>query len=79
MSKKHLKKIIKEEYQKVIKEIGKTRFTNPIHVIVSPSWKDKFMRYDLLKKRCRELLDEAGIVGGLMIYHPLTHLLQVNG
>jgi len=61
-----------ENYQKVIKEIGKTRFTNPIHVIVSPAWKDKFMRYDLLKKRCRELLDEAGIVGGLMIYHPFS-------
>ena len=61
-----------ENYQKVIKEIGKTRFTNPIHVIVSPSWKDKFVRYDLLKKRCRELLDEAGIVGGLMIYHPFS-------
>lgn len=59
-----------EKYQKVIKQIGKTRFTNPIHVIVSPSWNDKFMRYDLLKKRCRELLDEAGIVGGLLIYHP---------
>jgi len=59
-----------ENYQKVIKQIGKTRFTNPIHVIVSPSWDDKFMRYDLLKKRCRELLDEAGIVGGLIIYHP---------
>ena len=61
-----------ENYQKVIKKIGKTRFTNPIHVIVSPSWKDKFVRYDLLKKRCRELLDEAGIVGGLMIYHPFS-------
>ena len=59
-----------EKYQKVLKQIGKTRFTNPIHVIVSPSWNDKFMRYDLLKKRCRELLDEAGIVGGLLIYHP---------
>jgi len=59
-----------EKYQKVIKQIGKTRFTNPIHVIVSPSWDDKFMRFDLLKKRCRELLDEAGIVGGLVIYHP---------
>jgi len=59
-----------ENYQKVVKQIGKTRFTNPIHVIVSPSWDDKFMRYDLLKKRCRELLDEAGIVGGLIIYHP---------
>lgn len=59
-----------ENYQKVLKQIGKTRFTNPIHVIVSPSWKDKFMRFDLEKKRCRELLDEAGVHSGLIIYHP---------
>jgi len=59
-----------ENYQKVIKQIGKTRFTNPIHVIISPSWNDKFMRFDLLKKKCRRLADEAGIVGGLLIYHP---------
>ena len=29
-----------ENYQKVLKQIGKTRFTNPIHVIVSPAWKE---------------------------------------
>jgi len=28
------------------------------------------MRFDLLKKRCRELLDEAGVKDGLLIYHP---------
>jgi len=61
-----------ENYQKVLKQIGKTRFTNPIHVIVSPSWKDKFMRFDLLKKRCRELLSQAGVKDGLMIYHPFS-------
>nr|AIF06858.1 hypothetical protein [uncultured marine thaumarchaeote KM3_196_F10] len=61
-----------ENYQKVITQEGKTRFTNPIHVIVSPSWKDKFMRFDLLKKRCRELLSQAGVKDGLMIYHPFS-------
>ena len=62
-----------ENYQKVIKSNpAGFRFTNPIHVIVSPAWRDKFMRFDLLKKRCRELLDEAGIVGGLLIYHPFS-------
>ena len=59
-----------ENYQSVMKQLGITRFTKPIHVIVAPSWKDKFMRFDLLKKKCRVLLDEAGIKGGLMIYHP---------
>jgi len=61
-----------ENYQKVLKQIGKTRFTNPIHVIVSPSWKEKFMRFDLEKKKCRELLDEAGVHSGLIIYHPFA-------
>jgi len=46
------------------------KYLKPIHVIVSPSWKDKFMRYDLLKKKCRKMLDRAGVQGGLMIYHP---------
>jgi len=59
-----------ENYQKILVQLGKTRFTNPIHIIVSPSWDDKFMRFDLEKKRCRELLDEAGVHSGLIIYHP---------
>jgi len=61
-----------ENYQKVVKQLGKTRFTNPIHVIVSPSWKDKFMRFDLLKKKCREILTKSGVKDGLMIYHPFS-------
>ena len=61
-----------ENYQKVVKSIGKTRFTEPVHVIVSPGWNDKFMRFDLLKNKCRKLLDEAGLEGGLMIYHPFS-------
>jgi len=44
----------------------------PIHVIVSPSWNDKFMRFDLLKVKARKLIDQAGIEGGLMIYHPFA-------
>ena len=44
----------------------------PIHVIVSPSWKDKFIRFDLLKEKARKLMEQAGIEGGLMIYHPFA-------
>ena len=61
-----------EKYESVMKQIGKTRFIKPIHVIVSPSWDDKFMRFDLLKTKCRKLLDQAGIKGGLLIYHPFS-------
>jgi len=46
------------------------REPKPIHVIISPPWKEKFASFDVLKKRCRELLKEAGIVGGLLLYHP---------
>jgi hypothetical protein len=42
----------------------------PIHVIVSPSWKDKFLPFDELKNKTRKLMNQAGIEGGLMIYHP---------
>lgn len=61
-----------EKYETVMKQLGKTRYNKPIHVIVSPSWNDKFMRFDLLKKKCRLLADQAGIKGGLMIYHPFA-------
>ena len=61
-----------ENYQKILVQEGKTRFTNPIHVIVSPSWKDKFMRFDLLKKKCREILAKSGVKDGLLIYHPFS-------
>jgi len=59
-----------EKYQKVIKQIDHKRFANPIHIIVSPKWKDKFMRYDLLKKKCRDILTKSGVKDGLMIFHP---------
>jgi len=36
--------------------------SKPIHVIVSPSWDDKFLRYDVLK--------DSGLYAGLVIYHP---------
>jgi len=45
-------------------------YLKPIHVIISPSWNDKFMRFDLLKEKARKLMEQAGIEGGLMIYHP---------
>jgi len=48
------------------------KYLNPIHVIVSPSWKDKFMPFDQLKKKARKLINQAGIEGGLMIYHPFS-------
>jgi len=48
------------------------KYLKPIHVIVSPSWNDKFMRFDLLKDKARELIKRAGIEGGLMIYHPFA-------
>ena len=48
------------------------KYLNPIHVIVSPSWKDKFMSFDQLKKKARKLINQAGIEGGLMIYHPFS-------
>jgi len=46
------------------------KYLNPIHVIVSPSWNDKFMPFDQLKNKARKLINQAGIEGGLMIYHP---------
>jgi len=48
------------------------KYLKPVHVIVSPSWNDKFMRFDLLKSKARKLIDQAGIEGGLMIYHPFA-------
>lgn len=46
------------------------KYLNPIHVIVSPSWNDKFLSYEQLKNKARKLINQAGIEGGLMIYHP---------
>jgi len=48
------------------------KYLKPIHVIISPSWSDKFMRFDLLKNKARKLMNQAGIEGGLMIYHPFA-------
>ena len=68
-----------ENYIEVFKHIHIARSPSlqrkhlrPIHVIVSPSWSDKFMRFDLLKKKARKLINKAGIEGGLMIYHPFS-------
>ena len=43
---------------------------NPIHVIVSPPWDVKFTSFDQLKNKARKMMNQAGIEGGLMIYHP---------
>jgi len=48
------------------------KYLNPIHVIVSPSWNDKFLSFDKLKNKARKLINQAGIEGGLMIYHPFS-------
>ena len=48
------------------------KYLNPIHVIVSPSWEDKFKSFDQLKTKARKLINQAGIEGGLMIYHPFS-------
>lgn len=68
-----------EKYAEVWKRINPTclfrqrKYLNPIHVIVSPPWKDKFLSFDVMKKKARRLLNEAGVVGGLMIYHPFAY------
>lgn len=48
------------------------KYLKPIHVIVSPSWNDKFIPFDKLKEKVRKLINQAGIEGGLMIYHPFS-------
>ena len=48
------------------------KYLNPIHVIVSPSWNDKFKSFDYLKNKVRKLINQAGIEGGMMIYHPFS-------
>jgi len=61
-----------ENFMRVKKSHG-FREPKPIHVIVSPPWNEKFISFDVLKKRCREMLKEAGIIGGLLIYHPFDY------
>ena len=58
-----------ENYENVKEKHG---FRRPklIHVIFSPPWSLKFSRYDEVKKKLREFMAEAGIVGGIAIYHP---------
>jgi len=66
-----------ENYVQVFKKLQFARspqlqrkYLNPIHVIVSPSWNDKFTSFEKLKEKARKLINQAGIEGGLMIYHP---------
>ena len=39
----------------VVKKSHGFREPQPIHIIVSPPWKEKFDSFDVLKKRCREI------------------------
>lgn len=61
-----------ENYQELKQKNGFSR-TKPIHVIVSPKWSDKFDRFDILKKKCRDILVDSGLEGGLIIYHPFDY------
>jgi len=54
------------------------RNKKPIHVIVSPPWNQKYDRFDLLKEKCRRMMKEAGIIGGLLIYHPFRLDKETN-
>jgi len=51
----------------------------PIHVIISPSWKDKFLDYAELKLKCRKLMDVAGIRGGIVFFHHAGSPTKANG
>ena len=58
-----------ENYAECRKKHGFPR-VKPIHVILSPRWEDKFQRYDVLKEQCIDILKDAGLEAGLVIYHP---------
>lgn len=60
-------------------ELPQNRNRKPIHVIVSPSWDDKFLSYDILKRRLRELLDRAGVRGGVVFFHHAGSPNKSNG
>ena len=60
-----------ENYERCMKKHGFPR-SRPIHVIVSPSWDDKFQRYDVLKQQCNDILKDSGLNAGMVIYHPFA-------
>jgi len=60
-------------------ELPEHRNRKPIHVIVSPSWDDKFLSYDVLKKRLRGLLERAGVRGGVVFFHHAGSPNKSNG
>jgi len=57
-----------EKYEDIFKRKG-WRYKSPIHIIISPSWKDKELDYGVLKQKVIFLLGELGIRGGISIYH----------
>jgi len=60
-------------------ELPENRNRKPIHVIVSPSWDDKFLSYDILKHRLRKLLERAGVRGGVVFFHHAGSPNKNNG
>ena len=66
-----------ENYERVKQEHG-YRKPKLIHVIFSPPWNEKFSRYDVIKKKLRELCKEAGIIGGLAVYHAFANPKSEN-
>jgi len=58
-----------EKYEDMFQKKG-WRYKSPIHIVISPSWKDKELDYGELKQKVIFLLKELGIRGGMMIYHP---------
>jgi len=61
-----------ENYQRCRRKYGFSRI-KPIHVVVSPSWDDKFQRYDILKQQCADILKDSGLNASMVIYHPFAY------
>ena len=60
-------------------ELKENRNRKPIHVIVSPSWDDKFLSYEILKRKLRDLLERAGVRGGVVFFHHAGSPSKNNG
>lgn len=49
-----------------------SRFRKPIHVVLSPPVLD-LLDYASLRAMCYEIAKQAGLTGGMMIFHPWRH------
>jgi len=73
-----------ENYIDVFKNLQFARFPNLQRKYLSnscysiTSWNDKFSSFDKLKEKTRKLITQAGIEGGLMIYHPFGFTKKKN-